>query len=623
MSIKTGQTAKGLLFISIALGSIPGAVFAQRAFDRIKPVAAALASQTTQQRPQTAEVQRQAAPLTLSGPPVCGNQPLCTETLSFAATISDFQAILQNTNNKTLTVRMSLRNKLNRPLILGYVSGSGVATDDRGNRYVPAGQRAVQGIGLVQGTSADAKFILQPGESSDARFEFVWNTSGQEIFGLAFQMDLAIREIDPLPGNQMRLGREHALHFSGLGNRAGTAAPAAPPVTAAPVQPPVSADAPAVAATPQVEACGGRPRCYSAGPFMAEIIGMTPSQTTGGFHVQQANVRFRNLMSQPIILAYVAGSGVVTDNNGKRYDESSGGTTGAKGIGTVKGDQADAQFVLGPNASSNASFVLARFHNPNDPRDPIGATFSFDMTIAQLEVLPSQQIRPLREYSVGFTDLGNTVVQAGSSPATSATAQPPVLGEGPVSQVAAAPQVDACSGKPRCYSAGPFVMEVTGVKSSQITSVNPSVHVLQVNVRFRNLMSKPIILAYVAGSGVVTDNNGKRYEDHYPLPAVLNAGARGIGTVKGDQADPQFVLGPNASGNASFVLARDRVLNNPRDPIGATFSLDLSIAQLEVLASQQIHTVREYSADFGGLTAPPSVIDVIAPSGIRLRDIFK
>ena len=115
-------------------------------------------------------------------------------------------------------------------------------------------------------------------------------------------------------------------------------------------------------------------------------------------------------------------------------------------------------------------------------------------------------------------------------------------------------------------------------------------------------MSQPIILAYVAGSGVVTDNNGKRYGDHY-WPAVLNAGAKGIGTVKGDQADPQFVLGPNASGNASFVLARDRVLNNPRDPIGTAFNFDLSIAQLEVLPGQQNRTVREYAVTFPNLTA--------------------
>jgi hypothetical protein len=64
------------------------------------------------------------------------------------------------------------------------------------------------------------------------------------------------------------------------------------------------------------------------------------------------------------------------------------------------------------------------------------------------------------------------------------------------------------------------------------------------------------------------------------------------------------------------VLARYHVPNDPRDPVGATFGFDMTLAQLEVLASQQIHTVREYSVDFGGLTAPPSVRNA-------LRDIFK
>src|SRR5260370_88640 len=172
-------------------------------------------------------------------------------------------------------------------------------------------------------------------------------------------------------------------------------------------------------------------RCYSAGPFVAEVTGVTPSQITTinpGVHVLQVNVRFRNLLSQPIILAYVAGSGVVTDNNGKRYGENGGqyvnGGGGAKGIGTVKGDQADPQFVLGPNASSNASFVLARNHNLNDPRDPIGATFGFDLSIAQLEVLPSQQTRTVREYSVAFSNLPTTGVPAGAFPTAPATAPP-------------------------------------------------------------------------------------------------------------------------------------------------------------------------------------------------------
>jgi hypothetical protein len=535
-------------------------------------------------------VQPPAATVAQGRPTVCGGQPFCFESLSFAAKVSDFQPILQNTNNKTLTLRMTFRNKLNRPLILGYVSGSGVATDDRGNRYLLNGERAVQGIGLVQGGSADSKFILQPGEFSDARFEFVWNTSGQEIFGLSFQVELAIREIDPIPGNQMRLGREHALHFSGLANRAGTALPGPPRPTPAPAQSPASTGAPAVqvpSAAP-VDPCAGRPRCYNAGPFVAELTGLTPSFANNSYlHLMQAKVRFRNLVNQPITLGYVVESAVMTDNYGGRYTiHNTNFGDGAKGIGLVQRNDADPQFVLQPGATGDATFTLSR-NRSNDKSDPIGSTFSFDMTIAQLEVLASQQIRTTREYSVGMTGL-STAAAGGTAPPASGVAPSPV-GADPA-------QTDACGKKPRCYSAGPFVAEVSSVTSSFAN--NNYLHLIQAKIQFRNLTGEPIVLAYVADSAVIVDNYGGRYTIRN---TNFGDGAKGIGTVRGNQADPQFVLRPGASGDATFTLSRNRN-NDKSDPIGSTFVLDLTAAHLEVLASQQIRTVRDYSIEFTGIT---------------------
>jgi hypothetical protein len=532
------------------------------------------------QTTQTAQPRQTTLP-TPAAATLCGNQPLCTETLSFAATITDVQTILQNTNTKTLTLRMSFRNKANRPLILGYVSGSGIATDERGNRYVPVGQRAVQGIGLVQGGSGDPKFTLQPGESSDARFEFVWNTSGQEIFGLSFQVDLAIREIEPIPGNQLRLGREHALHFSGLGNRAGVSPPRS---TAAPGQATIPGGAPAlpVPAVPQADACGVRPRCYSAGPFVAEVIGLTPSSLPYATPVDvlQARVRFRNLTNQPIILGYTAGSAVITDNFGNRYssDTPSHGD-GAKGIGITRNNQADPQFVLNPGTSGEATFSLSRGRGRTDR---IGETASFDMTIAQLEVLPSQQVRTVREFSLGFTKL--------------AAASANTTGSAPVEVGGAAPQADACGVTPRCYSAGPFLAEITGLTPSSLPYATP-VDVLQARVRFRNLTNQSLTLAYTASSAVITDNFGNRYASDTPSHGD---GAKGIGIVRNDQADPQFVLRPGASGDVMFSLSRGRART---DRVGATFTLDLTIAQLDVLDSRQVRTVREYAVGVPNLTA--------------------
>jgi hypothetical protein len=155
----------------------------------------------------------------------------------------------------------------------------------------------------------------------------------------------------------------------------------------------------------QADACGSRPRCYSAGLFTAEVTGLTPSQA-GAYHVMQASVRFRNLTNQPIILAYVGRSAVITDNLGKRYGAKD---DGIKGMGTVMGGSADPQFVLNAGASGNATFTLLRYRAGNDP---VGASFNFDTTIAQLEMMPSQQIRTVREYTVGFTELGASAMSA-------------------------------------------------------------------------------------------------------------------------------------------------------------------------------------------------------------------
>src|SRR5438128_1312526 len=108
------------------------------------------------------------APWSLYGqgqPPItCGGLTTCSESMTFIAAITDFRAVVQGTNNKTLTARISFRNKLNRPLILGYVQGSGVGVDDRGNRYAPYGGQAVRGIGEIAVHSVDTKFVSQPGE---------------------------------------------------------------------------------------------------------------------------------------------------------------------------------------------------------------------------------------------------------------------------------------------------------------------------------------------------------------------------------------------------------------------------------------------------------------------------
>jgi len=115
-------------------------------------------------------------------------------------------------------------------------------------------------------------------------------------------------------------------------------------------------------------------------------------------------VRFRNLTSQPLILAYTQASSAIIDNLGNRYYWGRAGThdTSVQGMGLVAGTHADPQFVLRPGESRDAKFTLYRFNVGNSG---IGSTFNYDVSIEQLGILPSQQIRSLRRYAVHFDNL--------------------------------------------------------------------------------------------------------------------------------------------------------------------------------------------------------------------------
>lgn len=339
--------------------------------------------------------------------PACAGHNACAEVTPFVATITDFRTSTAG-RYKVITTSIRFQNKTARPLVLGYVSGSAAAIDDQGNRYAAT---TVRGIGEISSRSADTKFVLQPGEASDGRFELVWQPSGGAIFGLSFQLELTIREIIPLPGNQLRLGNEHALHFNGLANNV-TFNSAAPAVVS---QQQAPAAAPAPAPAPVADACGSTPHCYGAGPFAAEVRNVLPS-TEGRYHVLRLNVRIRNVSSEPLILAYKATTSSVIDNLGQRYYWGRAGTydTSVTGIGIVQGNKADPQFVLGPGQSRDVTFRLFR----DMPRNGgIGSAYNFDVALEQLAILQSQQIRTVREYSLNFQNLPTAGI--GAAPAQS------------------------------------------------------------------------------------------------------------------------------------------------------------------------------------------------------------
>ena len=147
----------------------------------------------------------------------CGNQPFCYEANDFAATITDFRTSTAG-YYKVIDVIVRFQNKTNRPLILAYVAGSGAAMDDRGNRYGVGGSNALRGIGqFYGGNNFDPKFNIPPGGFGDAQFELIW-APGQTVYGLTFELNLTIDEINTVEGNQHTLGGEFPLHYRGLTN---------------------------------------------------------------------------------------------------------------------------------------------------------------------------------------------------------------------------------------------------------------------------------------------------------------------------------------------------------------------------------------------------------------------
>jgi hypothetical protein len=328
----------------------------------------------------------------------CGDNPRCAEVSTFVATVTDLRESTMNAGQvRLVNVTVRFRNTTGSPLFLGYVTGSAIVTDDRGNRYTifSYGGNGVRGIGELNGAgSIDPKFSLRPGESGDARFEFMWSP-GRAIAGTRLVVDMAVREIESIPGNQWRLGREHALQFRGFGE---PGAPAA--ATVAAVTQPAGP-----ATVPGDDACAKqRPECFSAGPFLAEITRLTSSQTTPATRAIQFSVRFRNLTDKPLVLAHTTRSTLIVDDQGNRYTPIWTNITEVRGMGPARGMESDPSFALQPGASREATFQVQL---ANTAQVRLGNVYNVDFAVEELEVFPGNQVRSARQYAVGFHDVKN------------------------------------------------------------------------------------------------------------------------------------------------------------------------------------------------------------------------
>lgn len=331
-------------------------------------------------------------------PPVCNGAQDCIEVNPFAATITDLRESTDG-SSRLVTASIRFQNKLRRPIILGYVAGSGVVIDDRGNRFAMQNNTGLRGIGLIQAGRLDPKFIIAAGQTADARVEYSWFPRGGEVFGTQYKLEFAVREIVPVSASQFRVGLEYPLEWGNLGQApppaASSAASASAQVEAGPIAPPV-------------DHCEGQTRCYSADTFSVRVQQIAGSRQ-GSYQAITLRLRFQNHSNQPLVLAYKDGTSSAIDNHGHRYTPL--GANAVRGIGTSRKGSVNADFVLSPGQTREATFEVSRYVG----NTLIGTGFTYDVSVEQLELLPANQVRAMREISMNFPDLTAATPAAGSA----------------------------------------------------------------------------------------------------------------------------------------------------------------------------------------------------------------
>ena len=340
--------------------------------------------------------------------------------------VVEFRASLQG-YWKMLTITLRFRNKLGRPVILGYVAGSGGATDDRGNRYVVK-DGEVRGIGLISRRGRTTSSCsprdrrAMPGSP--------WSGPGRQLFGNTFDLDLTVREIIPagqrpdharagVPAADRRPGRRRAgrraprgagvdagrppRRPSGRRRRRTTGAPRLHRTGAGEPEPrPLGVPSPSPSSTPRprAERTARRARgCYDAGAFSVTVTQTSAAPRAGRTSWSAFSVRVKNHGAQPLVLAYKAGTNAAVDEQGNSLQLGAAGhprRRASQGIGTLEGARIDPQFQVAPGATRDAQLSVTRFDAGAASREELHP----DTVLVELRGHPGGQWQKVREYAV-------------------------------------------------------------------------------------------------------------------------------------------------------------------------------------------------------------------------------
>jgi hypothetical protein len=321
--------------------------------------------------------------------------------------------------------------------------------------------------------------------------------------------------------------------------------------------------------------CSDAASCVATRNFLATVTNFRTS-TQGRTRVLTATVRFENRTDKPLTLGYVRDSGIALDDLGNRYAVP--GANAVRAIGEISGATFDPKFTLQPGEASDARFELTW----EAGKQPVGASYELDLAVREITPTTADQYRLGQEHAVHFASLA----QSGAKPVATAAATP----------AAPAAVTEPCGGSSRCYNAGTFTAEVMQVSATAMTP-GARHQSVAINIRFRNVSDKPVILAYRSGSSAALDNFGAGYT--WGRPGTHDTSVKGIGMIAGRSVDTQFALSPSQSRNATFNIIRF----NARPPIGNAWNYDVVIDEVEVLPGQVVRSARQNSLSFANLTA--------------------
>ncbi|MGH7648184.1 MAG: hypothetical protein ACREND_08700, partial [Gemmatimonadaceae bacterium] len=181
---------------------------------------------------------------------------------------------------------------------------------------------------------------------------------------------------------------------------------AAPALHAQGAPPAQTAAAPSAAPAQPPSACDSTPNCVETNDFAAVITNFRTSDSRG-YKIIDVVMHFQNKTPKSLVLAYLQNSGTIIDDKGNRYVVY--GANGVRGIGQVYGNSFDPKFTLGPSGNGDAQFELAWY-----PGQQIyGFTFSFDLTIDEINSYQGNQHSLGGEFPLHFQGLANGVSTGG------------------------------------------------------------------------------------------------------------------------------------------------------------------------------------------------------------------